>query len=389
MLESMKADKKVLIMGGMVLGIIAIFVFAIIFIKLSSGGTLSYEKIENKLETAAEKYLKDNDSLLPKKIGQTAEVSSDNLVSGGYISDLTEYTEEGVICSAKVIVGKYDEDKYDYVADLDCGDAYKTQFLADYLIEEDSVTSGNGLYKMEDVVEIGEPLGIDDDGYDLSTNDLLKGYIYRGEAVNNWVMIDKLKYRIVKIDGNNDLMVVSVNQKVKGKFDDRYNSESQKEWGINKYALSRAYENITNDYNKNTEEEDSVLASKVAAKNVCIGARNADETITDGSIECSEVLKDQTYSLLPMFDVMNASLAEECSTTISTECVNYNYLTSGTSFWTMTPSPENTYSGYRVGKKIEHSRTDINSVFKYVVYLSNRVKFDGGTGTESDPYIIK
>lgn len=389
MLESMKADKKVLIMGGMVLGIIAIFVIAIIVIKLSSGGTLSYEKIENKLETAAEKYLKDNDSLLPKKIGQTAEVSSDNLVSGGYISDLTEYTEEGVICSAKVIVGKYDEDKYDYVADLDCGDAYKTQFLADYLIEEDSVTSGNGLYKMEDVVEIGEPLGIDDDGYDLSTNDLLKGYIYRGEAVNNWVMIDKLKYRIVKIDGNNDLMVVSVNQKVKGKFDDRYNSESQKEWGINKYALSRAYENITNDYNKNTEKEDSVLASKVAAKNVCIGARNADETITDGSIECSEVLKDQTYSLLPMFDVMNASLAEECSTTISTECVNYNYLTSGTSFWTMTPSPENTYSGYRVGKKIEHSRTDINSVFKYVVYLSNRVKFDGGTGTESDPYIIK
>ena len=65
-----------------------------------------YEKIENKLETAAEKYLKDNDSLLPKKIGQTAEVSSDNLVSGGYISDLTEYTEEGVICSAKVIVSQ-------------------------------------------------------------------------------------------------------------------------------------------------------------------------------------------------------------------------------------------------------------------------------------------
>lgn len=385
MLESMKADKKVLVMGGMVLGIIAIFVIAIIVIKLSSGGTLSYEKIEKKLETAAEKYLKDNDSLLPKKVGQTIEVSSDNLVSGGYISDLTEYTEEGVICSAKVIVGKYGDDAYDYVANLDCGDEYKTTFLADYLIEKDLTSSGNGLYKMEDVVETGETLGIDDDGYDLSTNELMQGYIYRGEAVNNFVKIDDVLYRVVKIDGNNDLTLVSLSRKVKGKFDDRYNSEVMKEYGINKYSLSRAYEGIKTAVDAAGE----VIKSKLVTKNVCVGARNADETVTDGSVECAEVFKDQTYSLLPMYDIMNASLAEECTTSMSNECINYNYLADGTSFWTMTASPDNTYTTYKISKNVDQSRANTNGVYKFVYYVSNRVKFESGTGTELDPYIVK
>lgn len=385
MLESMKADKKVLVMGGMVLGIIAIFVIAIIVIKLSSGGTLSYEKIEKKLETAAEKYLKDNDSLLPKKVGQTIEVSSDNLVSGGYISDLTEYTEEGVICSAKVIVGKYGDDAYDYVANLDCGDEYKTTFLADYLIEKDLTSSGNGLYKMEDVVETGETLGIDDDGYDLSTNELMQGYIYRGEAVNNFVKIDDVLYRVVKIDGNNDLTLVSLSRKVKGKFDDRYNSEVMKEYGINKYSLSRAYEGIKTA----ADAAGEVIKSKLVTKNVCVGARNADETVTDGSVECAEVFKDQTYSLLPMYDIMNASLAEECTTSMSNECINYNYLADGTSFWTMTASPDNTYTTYKISKNVDQSRANTNGVYKFVYYVSNRVKFESGTGTELDPYIVK
>lgn len=385
MLESMKADKKVLVMGGMVLGIIAIFVIAIIVIKLSSGGTLSYEKIEKKLETAAEKYLKDNDSLLPKKVGQTIEVSSDNLVSGGYISDLTEYTEEGVICSAKVIVGKYGDDAYDYVANLDCGDEYKTTFLADYLIEKDLTSSGNGLYKMEDVVETGETLGIDDDGYDLSTNELMQGYIYRGEAVNNFVKIDDVLYRVVKIDGNNDLTLVSLSRKVKGKFDDRYNSEVMKEYGINKYSLSRAYEGIKTA----ADAAGELIKSKLVTKNVCVGARNADETVTDGSVECAEVFKDQTYSLLPMYDIMNASLAEECTTSMSNECINYNYLADGTSFWTMTASPDNTYTTYKISKNVDQSRANTNGVYKFVYYVSNRVKFESGTGTELDPYIVK
>jgi len=386
MLESIKkVDKKVLIMGGLVFGILFLLIIIILISSLLGGGKLSYEKIEKKLAGAAEKYYKDNDSSLPKNVGETVEVDASTLVSGGYIKDLSEYTDENVSCSAKVIVGKNDSEKgYDYVANLDCGEEYKTEFLADKLIK-DIVSSGNGLYKMEDVVVAGETLGTDDDGYDLSSNELMKGYIYRGEKVNNYIKIGGELFRIVKIDGNKDFTLVTTYKKEKGPFDNRYNSEIEKNYGINDYSLSRAYESISSRY----EKLDEKIKQKIAVKNICIGARSSDETVTDGSIECSKLMKNQHYGLLSMYDVMNASLAEKCETSVSRECVNYNYLLGETTFWTMTPDTENTYFAYRVSDSISASRANMNATYKYVVYLSNRLVYESGTGTESDPYIVK
>ena len=90
-----------------------------------------------------------------------------------------------------------------------------------------------------------------------------------------------------------------------------------------------------------------------------------------------------------MYDIMNASLAEECTTSMSNECINYNYLADGTSFWTMTASPDNTYTTYKISKNVDQSRANTNGVYKFVYYVSNRVKFESGTGTELDPYIVK
>lgn len=385
MLESMKkVDKKILIMGGMVLGIVAIFVIAIIVVSLSSGGTLSYSKIESKLESAAESYYKDNSASLPKKVGESVEVDSDMLVSQGYIKDLTEFTEENVICSAKVIVAKT-EDDYDYVAALDCGEEYQTTFLADMLIENEVVTSGNGLYKMEDVVEYGTTLGIDDDGYDLSTNELMQGYIYRGETVNNYIKLGDALYRIVKVDGDNDITVVTTGNKPKGTYDDRYNSEADREYGINDYTVSRAYESLTSNYANANE----FIKKKITSKNICIGARSTDETSTDGSAECSVVMKDQHYSLLPVYDIMNASLSDGCETAESKECSNYNYLINEIAAWTMTPTNDNTYTAYRISENMVSSRTNLNASYRYVYYLSSRLVFTGGTGTEDDPYKVE
>jgi len=385
MLESIKkVDKKILTMAGIVFGIIIIFIIAIVVVSLTSGGKISFSKIESKLEKAAESYYKDNDSALPKEIGKTEEIDDATLVSGGYIKDLSEYTDENVSCSAKVIVGKT-MDGYDYVANLDCGDEYKTEFLADKLIESDLVTTGNGLYKMEDVVEVGETLGIDDSGYDLSTNELMKGYIYRGENVNNYVKVGDQLFRILKIDGNKDFTLVIAKSKVRGSYDDRYNTDIAKEDGINNYTTSRAYEALTDNY-KNADE---LVKSKLASKNICIGARSVDETSTDGSVECSVVMKNQYYSLIPIFDIMNTSLSEGCETSISRECSNYNFLIDGNSSWSMTPSTDNTYTAYRITESISVSRTSMSGRYKYVYYLSNRLVFDGGTGTENDPYIVK
>lgn len=388
MLESMKkADKKIIIMGGMIVGVILLFVIAIVAVSLSSGGKISFEKIEKKMVEAAEKYYKDNEDALPEKIGKSVEIDSDELVSEGYLKDLSEYTEEGVVCSGKVIVGKTESD-YDYVASLDCDDEYKTEFLADKLISEKVVTSGTGLYKMDEVVEYGTTLGMDEDGYDLSSNELMSGYIYRGENPDNYVKIegDNHLYRIVKIDGNKDITLVSLYKKTKGEFDTNYNSESGENDGVYDYENTNAY-NVLKEHYRN--ESNEFLKSKVASKNICIGARSIDETVTDGSVECSVVLKDQVISLIPAFDIMNASLSDSCESTISKECQNYNYLTKDIRTWSLTPTTDNTYTGYRVNSGLISAKLKDSTTFTHVYYLSNRVVYESGTGTENDPFIIK
>lgn len=386
MLESIKkVDKKIITMAGIMLAVIVIILVAIIVVAVINGGSLSFDKLENKLASAAENYYYDNEDKLPKKVGETITIEASKLVSEGYIDELSEYTDEGVKCDAEVIVGKT-ASGYDYVTSLDCGEDYKTEFLADKLISE-TVTAGSGLYKVEDVVVEGTELGEDETGYDLSTNELMSGYIYRGETVNNYVEIDEELYRIVKIDGNKDLMLMKEEVLLVDIFDDRYNSELDEYYGINDYTVSRVYEGITQDYQ--SYEDDAFIKQKAVNKNVCIGARSEDETSTDGSVECSKVMKDQYYSLIPIYDIMNASLSKDCSTTISKGCTNYNYLLKYDYYWTMTTSTVNSYSAYRVDEGIEASGLYTSGAYRYVVYLSNRVVFVEGTGTFDDPYIVK
>ena len=393
MLESIKkVDKKLLAMMGVVFGIIILIIVLMIVMSASTGGKLSYEKIESKLEVAAEKYYKDNDSDLPKKVGQTVKIDADELVSEGYIKDLSEYTDDKVTCSAEVIVGKTVKG-YDYVAALDCDEDYKTEFLADKLIASDVVTSGDGLYKFEEVVTPGEVLGMDEDGYDLASNELMAGYIYRGENPNNYVKIGNTTYRIVKIDGKKDMMLVLASNKLTGNYDDRRNEEMNgNTYGINDYTKSRAHSKI-NEYFNNREKAD-LIKEKVASKNICVGARSEDETTNDGSIECSAVMKDQYFSLLPLYDVLNASLDTGCEKATDALCANYNYLMpKQTSYWTMTPSTENTYMAFRVStsnkQPITIYKASTSTNLKFVYYLSNRLVFVEGTGTEKDPYIVK
>lgn len=388
MLENVKKiDKKLLAMVGVVLVFIILIIAIIILTSLTTGGSISFEKIEEKLETAAQSYCKDNDSLLPKEVGESTEIESSTLVSNGYIKDLSEYTDEDVVCSAKVIVAKT-MDGYDYVANLDCDDDYETIFLADKLIEE-VVTSGDGLYAMEDVVTPGTKvnLGIDEDGYDLATNELMSGYIYRGENLKNYIQLDGETFRIVKIDGNKDFSVTTIKSKGNGSYDNRYNDEKGQNAGINDYTISRAYENITGIYN--SESKSGQIIQKAAPKNICIASRNNDDTATDGSIECREVMKNQFYSLIPVFDIMNASLSEKCDTTTSKDCSNYNFLSTSVTYWTLTPNDQNTYSAYKMSGSISSSFTNNDLHYKVLYYLSNRLVYVSGTGTKDDPYIVK
>ncbi len=374
MLENIKRiDRKMLMMLGVLGAVILIIVVAIIVVSLTSGGKLSYSKIENKMVEAAEKYYRDNANSLPSAVGDEVEIDVSTLASGGYMRNLSEYNNSS--CSGKVLVGKV-SNGYDYVASLDCGEDYKTRFLVDKLLEN-VATSGNGLYKMEDVVR-KQTNSID--------NDLMSGYIYRGEVVNNFVKMDKVLYRVVKIDGNNDLMMFATNLIENNVYDDRYNSSIQDNYGYNDYKVSRAYENLQRAYEEKPSTD--LIKTKAVGKDICVGKRSDTDTATDGSLECSDVLENQYYSLLPMYDYMNASLDKGCTTALSQECNNYNYL-SQYHTWMMTGATSSSYEAYKLGTSLQKSRTYTNGGIRFVNYLSKRLVYVSGSGTELDPYIVK
>ena len=391
MLENIKkVDRKIIMMIGFLLALIILIIIIMIVINMLNNGKLSYSKIESKMVSGAKSYYKTNSALLPTEVDKTVEVDASTLASEGYIKDLSEYVkDDSVVCSGKVIVAKTQDD-YDYVASLDCGDKYKTSFLYQKVLEQGTVTSGEGLYNTEDFITTTPNLGIDEEGYDLSQNPLLGGYVFRGQNVNNFVKIDNNLYRIVKIDKNNDIVIATTNKRLRGVFDDRYNSETDRQTGINDYSVSRAYETLKKQYNDVLiSDKGSVLYTKRVTKDLCIGRRSADNTTKDGSAECAKVMKGQYFGLLPAYDIMNASLDSNCTSTVSKECGNYNYIVD-TSYWSATGDVDSTSLVYRINQNsLKTYNANLTLTLKYVLFLSNRTIFKSGTGTETDPYILK
>ena len=378
-------DRRFLGMIIFIFVVIIIIVIAMLILSLSSGGKKSYANIEKTMVSAAKKYYKDNPSMLPKEQGKDIEVDTTVLSSGGYMKDLSELTKDDE-CKGKVIVGKNKKD-YDYTAYLDCGSKYQTALLYAKLIEN-TVTSGEGLYAVSDFIEAPTTLGVDDDGYDLSKNELLYGYVYRGQNVDNYIKIEKMLYRIVRIDGNNDFVVIQENNARASYFDNRYNSETEKNSGMNNYYLSRIYD-YSKEYYSTKIKDDNVLKKKAVSKNMCVGERSIDDTVNDGSIECSKVLKNTYIGLLSTYDVINASISTECTGTGDPNCGNYNYLTGSSLYWLATPNSEDSHSVFVSNQNISPVETNRSSGYRYVYYLSNKLIYESGSGTKADPYIVK
>ncbi len=386
MLENIKkVDRKILTMLVFLVVVIVIIIIAVICVLLFSNRKLSYSKIEDKIKNAAVTYYGDHKDNLPEEVGETSTVTVDELVSNKYVKDLSKYTAKGVSCGGRVVVRKT-VSGYDYVPFLSCGKAYESVLLSEKLIDN-VVTEGNGLYEMSTVVRPGISLGYDEEGYDLSSNELMRGYIFRGEKVDNYLKLASKTYRIVKIDGNGDFTVYPINLEDNGPFDNRYNSETKNNYGINDYRVSRAYEYVSSVFQK--VKPDSVLKSKVVAKNLCIGSRKNADTATDGSLECSKVMKNQYFGLLSAYDVMNASISTECTNTNNKGCQNYNYLMRDDAYWTLTPTAANSYRVYGVNGAISLTEANNYYKYKYIYFLSGDLVYVSGTGTYDDPYIVR
>ena len=368
----MKLNKKMIIMMASVVGVIVVLI--IVLLLFASGGSknLSYSEIEERIVTSGKSYYEDNEDKLPTE--GDVELNISTLVSEGYMNELSTYTDNGDSCSGKLIVTKTPND-YSYYAYLDCGNEYTTSLFSEYL-KKDVVTNGPGLYEMEQVVP--------------GSDETSSVYIYRGDNVNNYIKVGDYLWQVVKILDNGEIVALGDSSLLRATWDDRYNIDTNYYNGINDYEISRIREFINSDVIEPTDMFVNIKGL-ITPHTACVANRTKDDTSRDGSTECSKTLENEYFSLLPIYDYMNASLDENCQKVLNDSCSNYNYLSSSSdsSWWLATGVGDDTESVYYVDGKIETSYGSYNRSGRLMVHLNKYVSYVSGSGTVDDPYVIK
>lgn len=360
--------KKLIYILSAVMGVMILFVVIIALVSSCSNKTLTYDKIENTLKSAANSYFEDNTTLLPNEEGVSVTVDSNTLVNGGYMKALSELVEEGTSCSAKVIVTKNGHN-YLYSPILNCGDKYQTTKLIDVIMKDNQITTtGAGLYKIDNL------------------------YVFKGEYINNYVQLDSNLWRIIDIDADGYARLIYVGKNTEDTYvwDDRYNIDKDDNVGVNDYSVSRIKDTLVALDNNNqyvTEETKKNLAYRTW----CVGKRSSENKAINNAEECSTTVTGQLFGLPYVTDYVNASIDSNCNSIEDLSCGNYNYLlASSLTSWTLTGSKEKSYKVYVVNRN-GYSQTDASNdkAIRPTVYLSNNSIYLEGDGSQGNPYKIK
>lgn len=356
-------NKKML---TLIVAVVVIFISVIIIISfVNRNRNLSFEAIETKMRNGAIKYLKQNEELLPKENGERIVVSVVDLENGKYIPMMSVMVKGETICNGEVRVMK-NNNEYLYMPYLNCGNKHVTIELAKKL-KEDVVSSDSGLYEMN-----GE-------------------FVYRGEKVNNYVLFNDRKWRILKIDNENNIKIFdALYRDERTVWDNRYNPDRGQADGYNEFEKSRIYERLKTMFN-DEKYLSSSSKSLIISKDLCIGKRDVTDTKNDGSIECSETLANEPLGLMQLNEYLIVSLEPGCKKSSDRVCQNYNYLLEDGRHWfSITPYSKDSYSVFRIaGGGTNITRASNESLIRPTLYLTSNVIYKSGTGTFDDPYIIK
>lgn len=358
---------KILLVVGVLIIIIVILIAC-----SSSGGTgkaTSYSKMEDNLKNAATRYLKSHSELLPTEEGRIEQVQMDSIYTKKQMDKMTAIDDSSVKCDGYVNVSyrlnENDEKVYRVVPHVKCADKYETEDLYIHILKnEELVTELDGLYK------IGNE------------------YIFRGENPNNYLQIGEHLYRIMSIDENGYIKIVT-NKKpyVNGVWDDRYNVNTGKEDGINNYNVSRIRESLKEYYDD--KDSYSSLEKDVFIKHsICIGKRSENNKEINKTEECSMTLDEDYLSLPILYDYFITSVDKNCKDIYSESCKNYNYMAPLTIMPTLTASKDRTNMVFEIGDTAMLTKASRNRKAAIVTYITN-VTYTSGKGTLESPYMIK
>ena len=152
-----------------------------------------YSELETKLQNAAIKYVEKHRNLLPTSNDNVTKIKLSTLQENNYIGKLIAVDDSSVSCDGYVDIAVINEEENDYrfTPYLTCGNYYTTKTIGDYIIDIETKdgtferTTDAGLYKSGDE------------------------YIFRGEKVNNYLVLGEHKYKIIKIDKDKSLKLMS------------------------------------------------------------------------------------------------------------------------------------------------------------------------------------
>ena len=319
------------------------------------------------MKKAASNYYSEHSKKLPKTTGGTVEISAKNLSNLGYMKDIGKYIKKGT-CSGKVVVENND-DTFVYTPYLDCGESYKTMELFREITKSAHlVTEGPGLYAQDNQ------------------------YVFRGEVTTNYISLNNRLYRIVKVDANNEIELISQEEKEQTSvsWDNRYNSDIKSSYGINDFNISRLKNSLDRIYEQDgkraffTDKE----REYIVYHNYCIDKTGPKDPISSDCLQSSVKMK---VGLLTASEYMNASLDDECTYVTSRSCQNYNYLVkSNVDWWLITASGLSSYEAFSVsGGTIGVSKCFMMKKLRPVIYLNSKTMYKSGTGTKDDPYLVK
>lgn len=370
-------DKIYYIMGGTV---IVIILLVLISSCSNSGG--SYESIEQKMVSAAKNYYASHEKSLPKEENGTVKVTINTLIEAELLKEVKDPKNKDQDCSGYVEVTKVGKE-YSYTPFLVCKGNYEPKYLTDIVKSSKQDEYGNGVYEMG-----GE-------------------YVYRGDDVKNYVSFNNQLWRIVKIDSEGDIKLVSAfHSENRYSFDDSYNSENKKNSGNTTDYLHTNIRKTLNDYYKNNFNKDE--KARIVSKNLCVGKYAVGENLTSEELsndlldefniekECSAVKENEKIGLLNATDYKNASLDSSCIKLDDNECSNHNYLHtnygdegSEIDTWLLNSSSNNTYQAIYLSDGVDVSDASISKYVNYVIYINGNTIALRGNGTIKNAYFIK
>lgn len=368
-------DKKLYFYTVVLVGIIILIILITLIVKLIIGKRMTYEQIESVMVQSTKKYAESTNMLLENDSFNKV-IKTSTLIQKEYMKEFKKYNRKAELCTGTVTI-TYNGDKFLYTPYLDCGKDYKTKYLNDIIKNSKLTDNKEGIYPVGDY------------------------YIYKGENPNNYIKFADELWRIVKVENDGTIKIMQVNSNFdRTVFDDRYNSSCPERKyncaGFNNFETSRlkdymleifeiGYENYKYEFELSNFEKKIINHQQL-----CIGGVSEDLKLTAGYPECSlKTEKKYPFDFIKLNEYIMPSLDSGCKGINDPECTNYNYMIDNASYWTITPTDQNTYQVFYINLLPDTSYVSSEKRFCFVMNLNKNTLYKSGKGTEESPYIIK